>query len=625
MRALSLIVLALIVALGSVLAACSDDGQQQQAQQLQQQQAPTEQQDASAQQRATPQQASEAEQESRTEEAEEADEPTQAQSESSAQAADVDPLFAAARSAFEAWAADLDSWEMAIDVDLNLGGFSAQVVTTVAVQLEPYMALATIDASSLFEVAGDLIDEQAGDAEAELDEPLLMRVLIEEDAAYLSMPEMDGWIDLSDQFDEALDSLSALLGANPTELADRDQLGQTFGCVDVVGGTTVEGQHAGEPVWLVECTVDVETLDESAAQQLQEWGIDARAGEIDSMQLRLTISQASGAPLLVETEARLQDAFGLSGDDSDDANEEPAFYVSTVANLLSWNEPIEFPAPEPLIDGAFLEPLGDFDEDSGSEDYSSGDEPPELLSPDQLVDLAASWVDGADDLHVQFVAQAAIDGEARLASTIVRSSRVVGAFETAVNIDDASTFRLLWNRDGVWTSDVEEDGQPIWTPSSPSLLGFSEATVDEFLYRPDRFNLEPLKLLLDISWVTRTTGGGGPTVYELVIESGPLTADDDLFAEVAGILKADMAELLAESVTITSIEYYSTVLTLVGSDGELTNQHTTAEFQTSAGPVELAASLHVIGDGSLQFFAAHRIVAERVAGGPESCFRVEWS
>ncbi|MDE2986540.1 MAG: hypothetical protein OXT70_00620 [Chloroflexota bacterium] len=601
MRVLSLIVLALIIALGSVLAACRDDGQQQQEQQLQQQQAPTEQQDASAQQRAAPQQGSEDEQESRTEEPEEADEPTQAQSEPAAQAEDVDLLFAAARSAFEAWAADLDSWEMAIDVDLNLGGFSAQVVTTVAVQLEPYMALATIDASSLFEVAGDLIDEQAGDAEAELDEPLLMRVLIEENAAYLSMPEMDGWIDLSDQFDEALDSLSALLGANPTELADRDQLGQTFGCVDVVGGTTTEGQHAGEPVWLVECKVDVDTLDESAAQQLQEWGIDARAGEIDSMQLRLTISQASGAPLLVETEARLQDAFGLSGDDSDDANEEPAFYVSTVANLLSWNEPIEFPAPEPLIDGSFLEPLGDFDDDSGSEDYSSGDEPPELLSPEQLLDLAASWVDSAADLHVQFVAQAAIDGEARLASTIVRSSRVVGAFETAVNIDGASTFRLLWNRDGIWTSDVEEDGQPIWTPSSPALLGFSEATVDEFLRRPDRFNLEPLKLLLAISWVTRTTGGGGPTVYELVIESGPLTADDDLFAQVAGILKADMAELLAESVTITSIEYYSTVLTLVGSDGELTNQQTTAEFQTSAGPVELAASLHVIGDGSLQF------------------------
>jgi len=85
-----------------------------------------------------------------------------------------------------------------------------------------------------------------------------------------------------------------LLGANPTELADRDQLGQTFGCVDVVGGSTTEGQNAGEPVCLVDCIVDVESLDESAEQQLQEWSIDARAGEINSMELRLTVSQASG-------------------------------------------------------------------------------------------------------------------------------------------------------------------------------------------------------------------------------------------------------------------------------------------------------------------------------------------
>lgn len=599
MRALSLVFLALIVALGAVLAACSDAEQQPQQPQ---QQLQTEQQDAPAQQRAETataqrsdsQQASEAEQATQTDEA---DEPTQAQPEPAAQAEDTDPLFSAARSAFEAWAAELDSWEMAIDVDLNLGGLSAQIATTVAVRLEPYMALATIDASSLFEVAGEL----AGEEEAGLEEPLLMRVLLSEDAAYLSMPGMDGWIDLSDQFDEALDSLTALVGTSPRDLADRDQLGQTFGCVDVVGGSTVEGRHADEPVWFVECTIDVESLNEATAQRLQEWGIDATVGEIESLRLRLAVSQASGAPLLVESEVRLQDAFGLSGGDAEDANEEPAFHVSTVASLVSWNEPVDFPTPEPLVDGSFLQSFDDLDDQSGEQPYSGGEDPPELLSPDQLLDLAASWMAAADELHVQFVAQAAINGEARLASTIVRSSRVVGAFETTVNIDDASTFRLLWNRDGIWTSDVEADGQPVWAPSNPALLGFSEATVDEFLGRPDRYNLDPLKLLLDISWATRTTGGGGPPVYELVIESGPLTADDELFAQVVQILKADTAELLAESVTITSIEYYSTVLTLVGTDGELTSQQTTAEFETSAGRVELVASLHVIGDGPIDF------------------------
>jgi len=603
MRALVLVPLALMIALGLVVAACSDDDSAPQPSQAEQQEAPTEQgASESTTQGAAPQQSAEAEQDAQVQQA---DEPADAQPQQSAELEGADPLFAAARSAFESWVAELESWEMAIDVDINLGGLAAQVATTVAVQLEPYMAFVLIDASSLFEVAGEL----AGDTEAELDEPLLMRVLIEENAAYLSMPQMEGWIDLSDQFEEALDSLSGILGASPRDLTDRDQLGQTFGCVDAVGGTTVEGQHAGEPAWIVECTIDPESLDATAAQQLQAWGIDAAAGEIDSMQLRLAISQASGAPLLVETEVRLRDVFGLSGDDAgnaddaggaDDSDEAVGFYVSTVATLIAWNEPLAFPTPEPLVDGSFLEPLGDFDDDPGAQDYS-GDEPPELLTPDQLLDLAARWMAEADELHVQFVAQASIDGEARLASTIVRSSRVAGAFETTVNIDDASTFRLFWSRDGVWTSDAEEAGEPVWSPSSPALLGFAEATVDEFLGQPDRFNLNPLQALLDIAWVTRTTGGGGPPVYELVIESGPLIPGDDRFDHVARILKADTAELLAESVTITSIEYYSTVFTLVGSDGEVTSQMTTAEFETSAGRVELVASLHVVGGGPIEF------------------------
>ena len=568
----------------------------------------TDQQDASAQQRAETttaqrsdsQQASEAEQAARTEEA---DEPTQAQPEPAGQAEDADPLFTAARSAFEAWVAELESWEMAIDVDLNLGGLAAQVATTVAVQMDPYQAFVLIDASSLFEVAGEL----AGQEQAALDEPLVMRVLIEENAAYLSMPQMEGWIDLSDQFEETLDSLSGILGANPQDLTDRDRLGQTFGCVDAVGGSTVEGQHAGEPAWIVECTIDPDLLNDTAAQQLQAWGIDATAGEIDSMHLRLAISQASGAPLLVESEVRLRDVFGLSGDDADgaddsDASDEPVgFYVSTVATLISWNEPVAFPTPEPLVDGSFLQSFDDLDDQSGEEPYSGGEDPPELLTTDQLLDLASNWLAGVDELHVQFVAQAVIDGEARLASTIVRSSRSAGAFETTVNIDDASAFRLLWNRDGIWTSDSEADGEPIWAPSSPALLGFAGTTVDEFLSDPDRFNFDSLRVLLDISWATRTTGGGGPPVYELVIESGPLVPGDDRFEQVAQVLKADTAELLAESVTITSIEYYSTVLTLFGDDGEVSSQVTTAEFQTSAGYVELVANVHVIGDGPLEF------------------------
>ena len=90
-------------------------------------------------------------------------------------------------------------------------------------------------------------------------------------------------------------------------------------------------------------------------------------------------------------------------------------------------------------------------------------------------------------------------------------------------------------------------------------------------------------------------------MYELVIESGPLAPGDTQFDHVVEILKSGTAELLAESVVIESIEYYSTVLTIVGERGELTSQVTTAEFLTGAGRVELVASLNLISNGAIEF------------------------
>ena len=592
MRVLRLFLIAAMFAVAALLAGCGGDEQaQQQAQPEQQQSEQTAQRaTTSADGRQSEEEASEAEQEADPQAADREDEaqPTQALDDPEA-----DPLFAAAQAAFDAWSADLESFEMAIDVDLNLGGLSAQVTTAVVVQLEPFMALTTIDASSLLEVAGELADdEQAG-----LDQPLLMQVLFSEDAAYLSMPQIGGWIDLSDQFEETLAGLTAMLGTNPEDVSDPDQLGQALDCVDAIGGSISEGRHADQPVWFVECTVDVDALNSAAAQRLNAQGIDVTDAGIESAVLRLAISQTSGAPLLLETEARLRDAFGLSGGEAEDSDDDPGFYVLTVANLISWNEPVEFPTPEPLVDGSLLQDFGE----SSAEDPGAGRAPTELLTPDQLLELASDWVANADELHVEFIAQAVIDGEACLASVIVRSSRIAGAFETTVNIDGASTFRLLWNRDGIWTSDVEENGGPIWAPSNPALLGFAGMTVDEFLANPDRFNLDPLKALLDISWVTRTIEGGGPPVYELVIESGPLAGDNAHFAQVVEVLKADTTELLAESVTIESIEHYSTILTMSGDDGRLASQVTTAEFQTSAGRVDLVANLHLVSDGPIEF------------------------
>ncbi len=607
MRALFLLLIAGIVALGGVLVACdSGDDEQQQAQQSDQ----TEQADqteqtaqsaeATGSDRATVVQRDEPADESTAQQDVQQVEPEQSeQPEQDGAVTALDGPLAEATAAYEAWSDGLESLVLEVTVDFNFGGLASVVDTIIEAQLEPFTVWATIDASSFFEQAMFAADEESDESAP----ALLLQVLISEDAAYMSMPQIDGWIDLSGDFEEALGGMTMMLGGNPEDFADPANLGQALACFDAVGGSISTGVHEGEAVWLIDCTIDVNELNQATIALLGEQGIELADGGIETMQLSLAISQVSGAPVMIESTATLRDAFGLSDEASDD-EEAPQFYVSTVSTLLRWNEPIEFPTPEPLIDRSLLDaiggPLPSNGASAGSDQRESGG-PPDLLSTEELLGIATNWVAAADELNMQIVVQAVIDGEARLASTIVRGSRSQGVFETAVNIDDASSFRLLWNRDGIWTSDSEVAGQPVWAPSNPALLGFAGLTVDQFLANPNRLNLEPFKSLLGLSWLTRTIEGGGPPVYELVIETGYVSPEDPHFNDIVAILKAATAELLAESVSVESIDHYSTILTVIGDDGEVISQVMTAEFQSNAGRVELVASLNLITNGPIEF------------------------
>ena len=609
MRALFLFLIAGIVALGGVLVACdSGDDQQQQAQQPDQldQAGQTEQAAASAQttgsDRATAVQRDEPADESTEQEDAQQVEPDPSdpsdQSEADGAVTALDGQLAKATAAFEAWSADLESLVLEIEVDFSFG-FASVIDSIIVAQLEPLIVWVTIDASSFFEQAMNAADEEPDQSAP----PLLMQILISEDAAYVSMPQIDGWIDLSGEFEEALGGLTMMLGGNPEDFANPANLGQALACVDAVGGSISSAIHEGEAVWLIDCMIDVDELNSAAVALLSEQGIEVADGGIETMQMSLAISQVTGAPVMIESSATLGGPFGLSDEALED-EEAPQFYVSTVSTLLKWNEPIEFPTPEPLIDGSLLDglggPLPSNGASPGSDQRDSG-APPDLLSTEELLGIATNWAAAADELNMQFVVQAVIDGEARLASTIVRGSRSQGVFETAVNIDDASSFRLLWNRDGIWTSDSEVAGQPVWAPSNPALLGFAGLTVDQFLANPNRLNLGSFKSLLGLSWLTRTIEGGGPPVYELVIETGYVSPADPHFNDIVAILKAATAELLAESMSVESIDHYSTILTVIGDDGEVISQVMTAEFQSNAGRVELVASLNLIANGPIEF------------------------
>lgn len=584
-----------LVALVLVLSGCGGDEEQPQPQQAQQAPSASEQQEETAArpqpERAAQSTEAQAEQDQAVAEQEQAD--TAPQEEDAARFSD--PLLAEAYAAFIAWSEGLESIDIDVQAEFNLAGLAAQMSASVSAQFEPLTVLTSLDATELLAMFGGGPDADE-DAEEQL---LIMAILLTEDGVYMTMPQAGGWIDLTGEADGVFEGLTGMLGGDPSQLADPDQLGLAFGCIEAVSGSVSVGSHDGQPAWVVDCEIDVDALTAEAAAALQEQGLELVDVGIDSMHLHMAISQESGAPLLVRTDATLRDAFGFSDDEGDDESE-PQFYINTTTHLRSWNEPIDFPVPEPIVDGSLV----DLFSDSSDSDFSAADAaPPELLDAEQLLDLSASWADNRDELDLQFVTQAVIDGESRLAATTVRGSRSQGVFETSVNIDDNSSFRLYWNRDGIWVSDAEENGEPIWVRSNPALLGFAGKTVDDFLAEPDRLTYEPFRDLLGFSWVTRTIEGGRPPVYELVIESGYQIPGDEHFELIAELLRADTAELLADSIRIEEIDYYSVVITLMGDDGELVSQVTTAEFVTDAGRVELLASLNLVSDGPIAFSA----------------------
>ena len=596
MRAVLLSLVTTAIALGVLLVGCAGDEQQTEPeqQQAQTQQAQATQDKADASQRPTTRAQSSAAEAAQDEQS------TSQDAEDAATTAFSDPLLAEAAAALEAWIADLETMVVDATIVFSLFGVDARMAATGVYQAEPLGILTTLDASALFGVFQELSDSEAEQA----GESLTLQILLLGEDTYMSMTGLPGWVDLSDPVAAGFAVFGGLPGGDPATLADPAGLKQTLWCVETVGGDVSVAEHEGEEVWLVDCEIDVVGLTGAAMQSLQEQGIELFDAGVEVMRLRIAISRSSGAPLWIESEATLADPFAFNGTEDDNQQESASSYVTSLTTLRSWNEPVELPTPEPLIDASLLDGFlgedapSDSASDPGSDaTFASG----ELLEADELLVLATEWANTVDELQMQFEAQAVIDGESRLASTVVRGSRVQGIFETEVEIDEASTFRLHWNRDGIWISAEEAEGEFVWEPSDPALLGFAGVTVDDFLANPDRINLAPYAELLDLSWLTRTVEGSGPAVYELVIESGPRLPGDDFFDQIVELLKAETAELLAESVIVESFDHYSTIITIYGDNGEVVSQVTTAEFQTNAGRVELVASLNLVADLPIEF------------------------
>ena len=595
MRTVHSFLAAALLALSAFALACSGDddqpqAQQPQAQQVQQDQAQQDQaqQAADLAEQATQQQAEQ------TAVVQQQDGAEQAEHASSSS----DPLLDEAYAAFTAWSEGLESMTFDFETDFSVDGSTAQMSGSIAADLEPLTILATVDATEML-----LMASAGEDAVDSVGDFMPMTILTTADGMFLSLPALDGWVDLTNEAG-GIEGIAGMLGGDPNELIDPDQIGMAFGCVEAVGGSVTLGSQAGESAWIVDCMIDLDAINEASASALQEQGLDLpdlTEGGIESTRLRLAISQASGAPLLIETRMTMSDPLALLDDESDQQAAAES-YIATTTYLISWNEPIDFPTPEPIVDGSMLDLFAGDDafEDTASLNGSDASDPA-LSSAAGLLDQTVAWAMTLDEMHLRFSAQAVIDGEVVRASGNLRRSQRQGMFETDVTLDDGSTLRLHWNRDGIWSSDADVNGEPVWTPSMPSLLGFDGISVDEYLAEPDRLNLRSLYVFRDSASVTSTQSGAAAMVHELGFEGADLMYGDWGFDLIADLLKSEADIFLADSVVVERVDSYSVVITLQGDDAEFVSRVTEAELMTSAGRVELSARVELIESGPIEF------------------------
>lgn len=486
-------------------------------------------------------------------------EPSSATSDESESGAE-DAIQRAAFEAADKWSEHVEQMSMTASISVPILGQELEYQAEIALRLDPLLVLMSVDLSPLMTMFRANQDESEGEPEGEL----LMRLLLSEDGVYVNVSQLDGWIDMTDEL--GVGDLGDLIGLDPEEFADPTAFMQAFECLDVAGGTVESGSYAGELVWDLNCEVDLDEL--PAAISLL--GDSAQGMDLESirgLRMRLQISQASGAPLLTETAVILSGLL-LGAEDGEDVE------VLTVTELTSWNEPIDFPTPEPLIEGSLEDLLG------GGQ--AEAQEPPPLPTTGQLLERAAVWLLTVDELHADLDQQMSATGEVHRVKTTIAGSRSRGAFETATSIDDDAFFGLLWTRNGLWTSEGANFGQ-VWQEVTPSLLGFEQESVDDLLAEPLLLDISGYRRLSEFASVSRLIEGGNPAMYEFAIETGGDVEGNPHIQAIVDLLKAEHAELFAADLEISVVDRFFTKLSFVGEEMALLSRETMAELITSEG------------------------------------------
>ena len=266
------------------------------------------------------------------------------------------------------WSEQITSLEMHSVVTLESDLLNFQQTVKLWMQLEPLRMYMETELPNFFAgMAEDFADEggegEGGEGEGGGDEssdagedappPLfVLKVLVNEDGVFMAPPESEGWVRVPDEgFD--ISQVMALGGGLGDEISDAISAQAPLLCAEISNGTVTEEELDGRPVWLVSCDVDADAVGEVLAALNASGANTAGLGmplggegvpEIQAMSFMVWIDRETGAVPAFNSVMSVSD--GMMQDDG----EQGAVTISTVATLIAWNSPIEFPLPEPLLE-----------------------------------------------------------------------------------------------------------------------------------------------------------------------------------------------------------------------------------------------------------------------------------
>ena len=262
-----------------------------------------------------------------------------------------------------AWSEQITSLEMRSVVTLESDLLNFQQTVKLWMQLEPLRMYMETELPNFFAgMAEDFADEggegegggdESSDAGEDAPPPLfVLKVLVNEDGVFMAPPESDGWVRVPDEgFD--ISQVMALGGGLGDDITDAISAQAPLLCAEISNGTVTEEELDGRPVWLVTCDVDADGVDEVIAALSASGAGAAGLGmplggegvpEIQAMSFMVWIDRETGAVPAFNSVMSVSD--GMMQDDG----EQGAVTISTVATLIAWNSPIEFPLPEPLLE-----------------------------------------------------------------------------------------------------------------------------------------------------------------------------------------------------------------------------------------------------------------------------------